>query len=782
MAATSDAQHIRIIAGAGTGKTRTLTYRLAYMMERGNMLPSQIVSITFTNKVANEMKEKVLSILKKDDFSITRMPCISTFHGFCYRFLRKELATHYNGYRNPFTIADEADQAAIFKKVAEKLKMVGTSKEFKDLKMMVGSYKSKGVEYKDLPVDASSRYYNRDLSDVYKIYQETLAIENKVDFDDLLIFTRDIMENDKPCREKYGSYYKAFMIDEFQDTNDIQYEIVKLFMAPSTELCVVGDPDQTIYTWRGANNKLIKTTLQNDFKDLQTVTLDLNYRSTQEILDKANLLIKNNKNRIDKTLSAFNKKTGDNVDFFYSYTNEDEARELALRIKSLHVNKKVPYSDIAVIYRSNFLSRVIEKFFPIAGVPYRLYGGQRFYERVEIKAALAYLRLLVNTGDNESFELVLQSPSIKVGDKTLEAIYAEADKAQLPIFEYIVNSLDGLPIRQLQKDSLHKIVKAYNNCISALNKAATPEEMSQAIDHYFSEAGFLEYVAELDRLDKEKLGEDKDQTRSDNIKELYSAFESYIKQALSDVSGEEEPTLTDFLINIALESDQDTITSADAVSVMTGHVSKGLEFSYVFVTGLVDGIFPTGHAIDDNASGNKEAIEEERRLFYVAMTRAKNYLCISSFGGTRYGSEYNIPSPFLKEIGFKTSSENQNFSVFSNRNSSASYTSKGVNRIFSAIDRSAAKGGYQINDEERYTDSNASGAYTPQKLSGLTRAGYASRSSTDVKYNIGDKIAHSSYGVGVVSKVIDNKIVVDFNDVNIGQKTLMIGFKAFKKI
>lgn len=779
LAATSNAKYLRIIAGAGTGKTRTLTYRLAYLIGREGMVPSEIVAITFTNKVAKEMKERVTKILNDNNFDVLGFPLILTFHGFCYRFLLREI-TQIRGYRLNFQIADDTDQNAIFKKIADKLHYKATSREFKDYISIIHSLKTSGVECADFSSsDVGPSIDFRRVQDVYEEYQKELIRCNLVDFDDLLLYTRKIMQNNEKTRAYYQSKIRCFLVDEFQDTNDIQYDIVRLFMNKECELCVVGDPDQTIYTWRGADNSIIKDKLRMDFSPLETITLDLNYRSTQKILDKANMLIKNNKNRVDKSLTAYDTSMGDEVEYLREYSSAEEAKAVARKIQTLHNDKNVDYSDIAIIYRSNYLSREFEHAFPMIGIPYRLYGSIKFYDRLEVKTALSYLRLIVNRDDNLSLERALKYPSRKIGDITLEKLYLEANKYGLPLLDYLLTHLDEAPLGASSKDSVSIFLKAYVVAAKILNsdKVVPVRDIDLVIRKYLDESGFNRYVRELDIKEKDSV--DKYQSREDNINELYKAIQTYL------LSGEGESlTLTDFLINVSMEAAQDTMQETNAVTVMTAHISKGLEYKYVFVTGLVDCVFPSRHAID---TGRQEAIEEERRLFYVAMTRAKKYLCISSFGGSSYDGSFNIPSRFIKEIGFVSKpTRNSLESSFSHRGlenarqGNARFTSgeggwKNTNsELFAKVDKAYASGGYS--GDENY-DNDYTFKPLPKKM-GISKPNFEKSSDS---YAIGDKVAHVSYGVGKVIAVDGNKIKVSFGE-EFGIKTLVIGFKAFKKI
>lgn len=783
-AATSDARHLRIVAGAGTGKTRTLTYRLAYLITRPDVRPEEIVAITFTNKAAAEMRERTIKLLHDADINVKGMPTICTFHSFCYRFLRHQLAKHFIGFNNSFAIADEQDSDGVYKKALERItagKEKANPKMLKDAKEIIGRFKTEGKEPEDISADSpDDMRLGFSIKKLYEAYQQILAENNLVDFDDLLIYTRDILERDEDCRDYYQHLYRIFMVDEFQDTNELQYQLVKLFMSPSSELSVVGDPDQTIYTWRGADNRIIRSELEKDFPDLVTVTLDLNYRSTQSILDKANMLIRHNTNRVDKSLKAASGQKGDEVEFVNSYDAKEDAQTLATRVQAFHTVKNVPYNDMAVIVRSNYQSRIFEQVFTRSRVPYRLYDAVSFYERQEVKAGLAYMRILINTADNISLEKVLQYPSRGIGDKTLARLYQAADEAKLPLMEYILKNADKLPVSETIKISLNTLVANYNRVITSLQNSHTPAQMAEAMRVYFENTGLFNCIRKMDKDDSNKKGQENENDRENNLKELLTDFKDYIGSALSgEDDPENTPDLNGFLINVALISSQDDKgeeKAADKVNIMTAHVSKGLEFPVVFVDGMVEGVFPTSHAINE---GRKEAIEEERRLFYVAMTRARKYLYITTYGGMRFNSEFNEPSSFLKEIGFKERAEDKGF-LNSQRNNHQSYASpyRKRNSAFSSRGRYNRDLGFQP-DEMDKDYGFPTQFIKPQKI--VTYKAPAAPSADDVEYKVGDKVAHSSFGVGTVTAVNGRKLTVQFAP-EIGTKILIAGFKAFRKI
>ena len=752
LACTSDAKYLRIIAGAGTGKTRTLTYRIAYLIASG-VMPSKIVAITFTNKVAKEMQTRVGDILSQDSKNSFSKPLISTFHGFCYRFLRKEISV-LNGYTPNFTVLDEQDKQDVYKQIFSKM-IKGSSKDFtKAIDDKISQLKTDGkfvndITEKDVPLGAL--YTFSELQYAYSNYQSILKRQNLLDFDDLLMFTYKIMMAKEDIREYYQHKYSCYLIDEFQDTNRLQYELVKLFLGDRNSLTVVGDPDQTIYSWRGAKNEIIKNRLIRDFPDLETIVLDDNYRSTQAILDTANRLIKHNRDRVDKNLNAASHVPGDKVSYFHATDAEREAFKIASTISKLVMDKKAKYSDIAIIYRANYLSNNIEKQLTSFRIPYEIYGGLKFYERAEIKDALAYLRLVVNP-DDMSFKRILKAPTKGIGEASLakanELLSTLADTNSL--LDVFRNHQDLIKLNRNSTKALKVFFDAYNKFRNVYNNHASNAELISGVRNYLSETGFLDYVKNEDvkNANKYSFTASSSTSKVANVEELLHDLQSYLEKDELDEDGElVNNTLEGFLMNVALQSDQDTMQAVDKVSLMTGHVSKGLEFPYVFVTGLNQGIFPSQHSLYTNTG-----LEEERRLCYVCMTRAKKKLYLSSFDGHNFrnGSEY-VPSVFIDEAEVSTDSDNRDDKL--NR------------QAYEGLMRPSVK---SLNRSET------------KKM--ISSAKVNKAAPVDDRYVIGDRVVHTSFGVGKVVGVNGTKsIVVDF-PAPFGRKTLIVGFKAFRKV
>lgn len=752
-AASSESQYLRIIAGAGTGKTRTLTYRIAYLITKG-ILPNRMVAITFTNKAAKEMQTRVDQLLSENDFFVTSKPLMVTFHGFCYRFLKKEIGK-LQGYTTNFNIADDADQNQIYKDIFSSMNK-GSSKDFtKAVISKISDLKTRGkffynVTQDDVPL--GSIYDFRDLIGVYQKYQEYLNQQNLLDFDDLLMLTLKILKENDDVRKHWQSKYDIFLVDEFQDTNNVQYQLVKLLLSPTCKLTVVGDPDQTIYTWRGAKNDIIKDRLSNDFPTLQTVVLDENYRSTQSILNAANELIKHNHDRMDKNLIAASHVEGDRVYYTNYGSTEEEARSIVSTIANLVAKEGAKYDDIAIIYRANYLSGPIEHVLANRGIPYEVYGGMKFYERAEVKDALSYLRLIVNP-DDLSFRRTLKAPSKSIGEVALanalkfKENLIDEDNSLFSVFKYHSTEL------HLMKKSviaLDRFYNAYENVVKVYQYHENNSELITAINNYFRDSGFMEYVASEDKKNEEKLSYTaaSSMSKMDNVSELIRSLSSYLDTEQLDDDGKfVVPTLEDFLIDVALQSDQDTMKDTPKVALMTGHVSKGLEFPYVFVSGLNQSIFPTNHALMEM---KKSAIEEERRLLYVCVTRAQKKLYLSSFGGynVRNSIPYS-PSMFLKELGLNSISKPK-----------------------------------ETNEQRFSSFMGNSRPSTASKKAGISAAVGISKpiASTTDTYNVGDYIVHTSYGKGKVIEVFPGgKINVQFKD-EVGVKKLIVGFKAFRKM
>ena len=750
-AATSSAHYLRIIAGAGTGKTRTLTYRIAYLLSLG-LPPTRIVAITFTNKVAKEMTQRVRAIMEKGGFEVHGYPLIATFHGFCYRFLKKEILA-LPGYSREFSIAGDDDQNTIYKDIFKDMTK-GESKDFcKAVTGKISFLKTEGkypndVTSADVPLGAT--YNFNELLYVYQHYQDFLTKQNLLDFDDLLILTVKILEENEEIRRTWQNKYSHFLVDEFQDTNLLQYRLLKLLLGGPASLTVVGDPDQTIYTWRGAKNDIIKDRLIRDFPGLETVVLAENYRSTQVILDHANELIRHNKDRVDKNLVAASGEKGEKVHYTRYYDADSEGRDIASIIAAMVRKKEADYRDFAILYRANYLSNALEKQLTAYKIPYEIYGGMKFYERAEIRDALAYLKLVIGK-DDLSFQRILKAPSKGIGEVTLDKA-REVERelgGEESLFTVFRDHSDKLRLTKASRLALQDFYAAYDAFEKAYRQGQKGDEIVTAITQYLESAGFLSYIRNVDRKESEKLSytASTSASRLDNVMEFLRTIQTFFEGDYFDEEGtKREPDLVDFLIEVALQSDQDTIEDDNKVSLMTGHVSKGLEFPYVFVTGMNEMIFPSYHSLTDGRDG---AMEEERRLFFVCMTRAQKKLWVSSFGGVnfRQGTPYTA-SRFIREARLVIPKEEP-------KKDFAAHI--GLNRP------SASGLGKRLFDV-RQAQALGKASPTPNET-----------------YAVGDRVVHATFGIGKVTALDGNKILVDF-PAPYGTKKLVIGFRAFRKM
>ncbi len=667
--------NLLVSAGAGSGKTRVIAYKIAYLVKELFVPQQNILAVTFTNKAAGEMKERVEFLLDLNYF----FGQISTFHSFCLRILRRE--AHYLGYSNDFAVCDAYDSVQVIKEVLKNLRLRLKEKP-KVVQGIISAYKN-GREL-NLPQDLNDDLINLILEN----YNHYLKANNLMDFDDLLLNTLKLFHENESVLNYYASSYPFILIDEFQDTNTIQYELIKLLSTNSVHLCVVGDEDQSIYGWRGAEYKNVSRFIE-DFNNVKIVKLEKNYRSTKEILTVANTVISNNLNRIEKKLFSDKEEKGEMV-VFGALTPQEEAEFVAERIEEL-IERGESLSEIAVLYRANYLSRHFEDWLLKKGIAYRVVGGIRFYERREIKDILAYLRLLNNPYDNVSFKRVINLPKRGIGDKTLEKLGEYSQSLYLAI--------DLIP----EKFPKFKVFKSFKKTIDSLKSAKFDNDF---FDLLLKEIDYIEF------LKTEYFGHELE-SRIENLYEFRNIIKEYLQRA-------ENPSLNEFLDSISLASDTDEITK-DAVNLMTIHAAKGLEFNNVFIVGLEEGVFPTAQSFSTD-----EGLEEERRLIYVAITRAKTNLFLSFSRSRGFGERYfekRNPSRFLKEIPLEKF-EVYGFSPFATPDfSSASYSSKQEN-------------------------------FFPE---------------SDTTFSKGDSVIHSRYGEGTIMNVLDggNKAIVKFKRVGI---------------
>ena len=710
-AVTTEAQHVRVIAGAGSGKTRVLTYRIAYLISDMQVLPWKILAITFTNKVANEMKTRVLKMLPDVSKDLT----IRTFHSFASYFLRHEISIL--GFPASFTILDEEDQTKLVKDIASEMGFKRSDKIVGSTLSYIGMQKLHEKYPDDIHIVKPSFEDEKTCLEIYTRYEEEKYKNLSLDFDDLLLLTNRILEDYPDIRKKWQDHIDHILVDEFQDTNDIEYKMINLLKKPSTSLYVVGDPDQTIYTWRGANQNIILN-LNKRFYDIITIVLDRNYRSTQAILNSANKLIAHNKLRVTKNLYT-KENMGEAVNVNCSPSGRLEADYVAREISKLKQFGGFAYKDIAILYRSNYLSVDFESALTRYQIPYKIYGGTKFYQRREIKDVLSYFHLIVNVKDDISFSRIINVPRRGVGETSEQLLKEEAGAANKSLYEYI-RDIDP-------KDSSvsNKIINSLKTMIANIeiareDIAKNEEVFSKILEDMIWSLGYQEY------LQKEDDGDD----RLENVKALFEDIRHFLKN-------NPESTFDEYLQNIALLSAQDEVVDGDYVTLMTVHTAKGLEYPIIFVVRFNQGVFPNMKAITENGY---LGIEEERRLAYVAMTRAKVKLYLTLTSDYSYVLQSALTaSMFLKESGNE---------VLVTRGNNIFRTNKTQNKPKE----------YQFDDGDHLSFDDE--APIKQDLEDPTNG------ITDWK--IGDIVIHKKLGRGVVIELEGDDIIkVDFEECGI---------------
>lgn len=610
-----------ITAGAGSGKTKVLTCRIAHLLELG-VAPYRILAITFTNKAAKEMKERVTNLVGAQADSIW----LSTFHSFCAKLLRFEV-DGFHGYTRNFTIYDSSDQLVLVKDCLKKLNL--DDKQFTPRSVLgtISSAKNVLMDAKAFAAKASD-FYEQKVADVYAMYQEKLRENNAVDFDDLLFLAVRLLQENEEVREKYQSRFQYILVDEYQDTNHAQYALTKILAARWRNICVVGDADQSIYAWRGADIRNI-IDFTRDYPDAASIKLEQNYRSTKTILHAANAVIDNNESRPKKTLWTEN-LTGNKIIHYQAQTEHDEADYIAGVIYNRHEISHEPYGDMAILFRTNAQSRVLEEKLMRYAIPYTMVGGTKFYDRKEIKDVLAYLRLLYNPEDSLSLTRIINVPKRNIGATTMEHVAAYAEVQGISLFEAL-SSTDEIPVTKRAKASLENFAAMIFDLLNDIEG----KDVLSLIETVIKQTGYG------DMLDKEAEHDPQGESRKENVGEFLSVAKDYM-------DSNPEGNLQDFLENVALVSDVDDFESSDSkVTLMTLHAAKGLEFPVVFLTGLDEGLFPHSRTLMDPAQ-----VEEERRLAYVGITRAERQLYVTNaVTRTMYGriSAY-MPSRFLAEI------------------------------------------------------------------------------------------------------------------------------------
>ncbi|MEJ8554615.1 DNA helicase PcrA [Tepidibacter sp. Z1-5] len=609
-----------LLAGAGSGKTRVLTYRIAHLINDLEVHPSNILAITFTNKAANEMRERVEAIIGSDAHNMW----ISTFHSCCVRILRKDIDKI--GYTRSFVIYDRSDQMTLMKDCIKELNINDKMYEAKTVLGHISDAKDKMINSKRFKEIHQNDFRMSNIAKVYSLYQERLMRNNALDFDDLIMKAIEILENNEGVLDFYQRKFRYIMVDEYQDTNRAQYKLVNMLAKRHGNLCVVGDDDQSIYGWRGADIKNILE-FEKDYEDALVVKLEQNYRSTQTILDAANKVIANNITRKDKKLWT-ESDLGERIRTFKSRDEREEGDFIAHSIRKMNNDKGIEYRDCAILYRTNAQSRALEEALIKQNIKYRIFGGIKFYERKEIKDLIAYLRIIQNPVDDISLKRIINVPKRGIGLRTLEKIEDVALLKKESMYLSLYDA-DNIDVSTRVKSKLRE----FTTLISALSAMKDVYSVTKLIEKVLENTGYIKELEKDDSIEN--------QTRIENLKEFLSVAMEFEKTS-------EEKDLETFLATISLISDMDSSDEDDDyVSLMTLHSAKGLEFPVVFLAGLEEGVFPISRALTDEIE-----LEEERRLCYVGITRAMKTLYMTyASSRTIYGkTNYSRISRFIGEL------------------------------------------------------------------------------------------------------------------------------------
>lgn len=693
-----DDKHVRIIAGAGSGKTRVLTMRIAYLIEQKDVHPRNILAITFTNKAAAEMKTRIGDMLGAENNNVW----ISTIHSLCMRILREDIDAL--GYPKNFTVVDQNDQHQILKEAYKEYGIDKKTLSYGAALNYIANNKVEKIDAERALLLASGDLNEVHKAQVYDYYLKRLKSVYGLDFDDLILWTVDLFSKFIDVKEKWARRFKYIHVDEFQDIDKIQYKLIRQLASYHDNIYVVGDPDQTIYTWRGADVNII-VNFEKDFKDTNTIILNENYRSTNNILNGANSVIHNNKLRVDKDLFT---KRGDGTKIIHNTLDSEESEAYYIRkeIEKLH-NDGTDYKDIAVLYRSNYLSRNIEKVLVEGRIPYVVYGGIRFYERAEVKDILCYLRMIV-TGDDLAFTRIINTPKRGIGQKTIDSILDIAKEKDMTMYEVVKQGL-----YTKNREVFSEFVKMIENWRELLKE----NDLEKVLKHVLDDSGYRLY-----------LEKDNETERLENIKSLVDDIEEYQRTY-------PDSTLDEYLQMISLYTDKASEQVYNSVNLMTIHSAKGLEFDTVFVIGMSESIFPSERTLAEGIKG----LEEERRLAYVAYTRAKCQL-------------------------YLTDSADFSFVIQSTKT-----TSRFINEI-----------------DDKYIDHLKRKEKAKQSLffddimekSVSTRK---SASSAKDKIKVGDKVIHDIYGEGMVVS-LENKILSIAFSYPHGIKKILSGHQSIKKL
>ncbi|MCY6355810.1 DNA helicase PcrA [Clostridium sp. ZS2-4] len=739
-AATTIKGPLLVLAGAGSGKTRVLTYRIAHMIEDLDIPHYNILAITFTNKAAGEMKGRIKSLI---DVNIDNM-WVSTFHSCCVRILRREIDKL--GYSKNFAIYDSSDQKTLIKQCMKELNINDKDIDEKEIISKMGKQKDNLISAEQFKKENEKEFRNNKIADVYVLYQKRLKNSNALDFDDLIFKTVELFKKNPDVLKFYQNKFKYIMVDEYQDTNKAQYELVKLLAEANKNIFVVGDDDQCIYQWRGADIKNILD-FEKDYPQTKIIKLEQNYRSKGNILNAANVVIKNNSQRKSKVLRTDN-PAGEKIKTYRAFSDIDEGNFTANEIKRLMENESRGFKDFAVLYRTNAQSRIFEDIFMKRSIPYRIIGGQKFYDRKEIKDITAYLRFINNLQDDISLKRIINVPKRSIGAATVAKIQEFANYMDECMYSVLldIENIPGLTARSISS------INKFTSLINSFNRTKDKVSVSKLIEEILESTGYLKELQASKEIE--------DISRIENIKELVSA-------AVEFENSSEDKSLSAFLENVALVSDIDNYSEdTDAVVMMTIHSAKGLEFPVVFMAGMENGIFPGMRSMENFAE-----MEESRRLCYVGITRAKEKIYMTSastrrvFGRTVSYSE----SDFINEISLDLR-EN----VREKRNGTSKSTSS---TAFQAYVNNNL-GSHSVDSfKTRKVEKTINSILNNQCLNSDSNFKNESKQKIDLdEISVGRKVRHEKFGTGTIvstSKTSnDVKVTIAFD--NMGIKQLML--------
>ena len=734
-----------IMAGAGSGKTRVLTHRMAYILAEEEVHPWNILAITFTNKAAREMKERVSQLVGSQAEDMW----VSTFHSMCVRILRRDI--ELLGYQRSFTICDPSEQQTAMKRILKKLDIDSEKYDYRMILNRISQAKNDLEDVEEFSKKYTG-YVEQIIAKCYREYQKELAKSMTLDFDDLIMLTVQLFQKYPETLHYYQQKFQYIHVDEYQDTNHAQYRLVTMLAKKFKNICVVGDADQSIYGWRGADMSNILE-FEKDYQNAKVVLLEQNYRSTKTILQAANHVIENNVNRKVKRLWTENEE-GQAITYYRAQSEQDEGRYVLSQIQSL-LRDGYHYDDFAILYRTNAQSRVMEENLLKSNIPFRLVGGQRFFERLEIKDLLAYLRLIVNSQDDLSFRRIVNSPKRGIGATSLAKLSDFAEVYQFSLLEASLQTtlspLSGKAAKALEK---------FATTIEELRKMQEFLSISEFVEQVIEKTGYLTSLEQQHTMEAD--------ARIENIQEFISVAKQFEQDRLEEES--EESPLLQFLTDLSLVSDVDSDDGdGRMVTLMTLHAAKGLEFPVVFIIGLEEGIFPSSRSIMEH-----DDVEEERRLAYVGITRAEQKLFLTNaYSRLLYGrTQTNRPSRFVLEIGEELFDSKQQQSYGSTSRQTASFGSK-TSSSGSLFDK--------------YREKSQATAYQPKVVQPFSIQPVRKQivaANDGAVWKVGDKVMHKKWNVGTVVKVTGEGTnqEIDVAFAGMGIKRLLASFAPIKRI